>query len=512
MQWADLRGLSSSTRRVARMTTTTATRRQLPLLLPLLRTPVSSSRWSGGNNRAFWTGPRALAGDKGKRNKKKDNSPSIFEEIFPDEDTSSFPYRRRPDNEYQISRQPTRDDKKNEPVDNDADKVRFVTSIHVDKSEASVYRAAQKAAKKEAYFNKKQQAISQIPDLLLPTPKGDWGKSGQVASKKEGPSLFDELFKSEDPPKIAKDGEQVVESRSVNHRDLQAWIDSLVKEDGVSETDRERPAMLILSNASTNLSESDFYRVGPQGQHLDGWSASISKVMQAYDYNSLQPLGRYFILFDSHAAAASYQKEAQRRHSLARRAQQSSVLGPAQPNADQVFTLLPPTRAPLSLHLYKVNKATEARLETFSIQGLLSMTPDPPPRACSQVILSLEGGTLDQRSLSQWIRRDARERNLGWPVQHLRPYFPPKVDQKRAAFADETEDAPENYEWDEDTAPTIVPSQGVKDSLDDTARSALFVLSFPDVHEARRFVRAWHRKELVRPRGQNVLVSTHLVW
>lgn len=236
--------------------------------------------------------------------------------------------------------------------------------------------------------------------------------------------------------------------------------------------------------------------------------------MQAYDYNTLQPLGRYFILFDSHAAAASYQIDAQRRYNLARRALQSPAAAlntPSEPDAT-VFTLAPPSRAPLSLHLYRLNKATEIRLEAFSVQGLLSITPDPPPRACSQVILSLDGGTLDQRSLSQWIRRDARDRGLGWPVQHIRAYFPPKVDWK--GLSDEPEVL--EYKWDDDTAPSIIDAEKeARRPTDETARSALFVLSLPDAHEARRFVRAWHRKELrtsIKSRGQSVVVSAHFVW
>ncbi|KAF9881900.1 hypothetical protein CkaCkLH20_01046 [Colletotrichum karsti] len=512
---------------------TPAARRQLPRLLqaPPPPLPSPSPRWRRSNShRAVWTGSRPLVEDPNEKKTKQNGEtqqPSIFEEIFPDEDLSTLPYRR--DQKQQ------RDDRDPSSSSSSSSKVRIVTSTHVDKSEMTEWNAmrnAVKTARLVDYRRKKREATSTVANMLGPKQELEpWGpvgsgiptlgskpeeagsaSSGTVAKTKEAPSLSDELFKSDDPPKTRT---PAVEDRHVDHGDLQAWIDSLPQEEGrgPSPEGRERPAMLILSNASTNLSESDFYRVGPQGQHLDGWGASISKVMQAYDYNTLQPLGRYFILFDSHAAAASYQIEAQRRYNLARHALQSPA-APLAVNSESVaaadaFTLAPLSKAPLSLHLYKLNKANEARLETFSIQGLLSITPDPPPRACSQVILSLEGGTLDQRSLSQLVKRDARDRGLGWPVQHMRPYFPPKVYRRGLADGSEAQE----YEWDEDTAPKIIdPEKEARRPMDVTARSALFVLSFPDAHEARRFTRAWHRKELARPRGHSLIVNAHFVW
>ncbi len=35
--------------------------------------------------------------------------------------------------------------------------------------------------------------------------------------------------------------------------------------------------MLVVKGASKSLLESDFYRLAPQGQHLDGWAGGIHK-------------------------------------------------------------------------------------------------------------------------------------------------------------------------------------------------------------------------------------------
>ncbi|OLN88096.1 hypothetical protein CCHL11_00505 [Colletotrichum chlorophyti] len=474
---------------------------------PLLRTPNRSllPLWRRSTPpRPFSVGHQLRAEDGTKRPrapKRNRESPSLFEELFPDEDLSSPMYKGKGSHNSETTAAAKADSSGEAPKV----KVRFLTSSEVDKSEAMEYKRKVLESKRQA----EREAPAKVADLLGSRPRKDNGDA--TVMDEGGSSLFNELFSSKDPDATGSQaGGQLFEDTPVDHNDLQSWLDSLPKEDADSGAP-ERSAMLVLSNASTNLLESDFYRIGPQGHHLDGWSASIRKVMQAYDYSNLEPMDRYFILFDSYDAAASYQKEAQRLHALARR----SLLSPAaglNPNpSTTVFTLAPPSNAPLSLHLYKLDRAAENRLETFSIHGLLSMTPEPPPRANSQVILSLDGGALDQRTMSTWIKRDARDRNLGWPVQHMRPYFAPKVHRRQVTAEEPAED--DDHGWNGDTPPSWVVDADERDGLtEETTLSARFVLSFPDAHEARRFVRAWHRKELVTPGAQSLIVNTHFVW
>ncbi|KAK7438333.1 hypothetical protein CaCOL14_007774 [Colletotrichum acutatum] len=535
--------------------TTIAARRRLPLLqqLPLPQTPASTLRRffradHDSGTRLFSTQPQRSSPDdkwgKKKPSRKEEpkaNPPSLFEELFPNDDIYSHSSRRN-----------------NEQDDGEGKgkvKVRFLTSTDPEKSEATEYRLRQLERKNKS-SKAGGEAAGKIADFFESSAREK--EKRDKAADGESSSIFNELFSSpgsggaesaagavlgkggvEALLRNSQAGQNLSEERSVDHNDLQSWIDSLPKDDAANTDSSEsaspeekeeaaaakaeRSAMLILSNASPNLMETDFYRIGPQGQHLDGWSASITKVMQAYDYGTLAPMDRYFILFDSHAAAAAYQREAQRLHALAGRALTSPAAGLASAETSStssqtsVFSLAPPSKTPLNLHLYKLNRATEARLETFSIQGLLSMTPEPPPRANAHVVLSLDGGTLDQRSLSHWIRRDARDRNLGWPVQHLRPYFAPKVHQRTATKAQQPTETEEGLVYDEDdAAPAVTEAdsgrRSTPNALDETAPSGRFVVSFPDVHEARRFVRAWHKKELILTNDQSVIVNTHVVW
>ncbi|KAK1988036.1 hypothetical protein LZ30DRAFT_578972 [Colletotrichum cereale] len=550
MQWADLRGLSSSTPRgVARMTTTAA-RQRLPLLL--LLPPVPAPQWRGRPRAAGEVRPFSVeaqrAASAGQRTEKPPRAqkrprppPSLFEELFPDEDLSTPP--RGGDDQR-------RRGAPNASSSGEGDgkvKVRFLTSTDTaGRPDATEYKRKVLAR----HAGRESSSSAGIVDLLESRSRAKRDRAGAAGG--ENPSLFNELFSNREPGAAGRpraEQQHLSEDRHVNHDDLQSWLDSLPKgdaaaagtDDATSSTTRpglaDRSAMLVLSNASPNLHESDFYRIGPQGHHLDGWSSSIRKVMQAYDYSTLEPMDRYFILFDSYAAAASYQTEAQRRHAAVRR----SLLSAAAPLASSTaaaaaaaaaraeaggspppstFTLAPPSRAPLSLHLYKLDRATEARLGTFSVQGLLSMTPEPPPRANSHVILSVDGGTVDQRMLTYWLRRDARDRNLGWPVQHMRPYFAPKVDSRTVAPGGEGQDA-DGSGWrdgdgpgdgDDDAPPPLVGAEGQQrgGGPDENAMSARFVLSFPDVHEARRFVRAWHRREFVLTNGSAVVLNTYV--
>ncbi|KAK2056705.1 hypothetical protein LY76DRAFT_627551 [Colletotrichum caudatum] len=565
MQWADLRGLSSSTRRGVSRMTTAAARQRLPLLLPP-RAPAQ--RWldrpraAAGEVRSF----SAAAGqrtDKPSRTRQpKPKPPSLFEELFPDEDLLAIP-KRGGDGQH-------RQGGPNTPSRDEGDgkvKVRFLTSRDAGKPDTTEHNQRVLGYRQKSRHAEGDASSVAIVDLL-----GSRAKKDQAGG--DGPSLFNELFSTRDPGAATagrtRAEQHISEDRHVNHDDLQSWLDSLPKGEAATAADAvaadaaaaataptslpdppERAAMLVLSNASPNLQESDFYRIGPQGHHLEGWSSSIRKVMQAYDYGTLEPMGRYFILFDSYAAAASYQQEAQRRQAAVRRSLLSAAAALASSSSSRaaeeggsaippsIFTLVPPSTAPLNLHIYKLGRKTEARLNTFGVHSLLSMTPEPPPRANSHVILSVDGGTVDLRMLTHWLRRDARERNLGWPVQHMRPYFPPKVDRRTVAAAaaaapgeareahdDDDDDEPgwrdrdDNGDGDlyDDAPPPLVGAEGQQQQQrggrggpDENALSARFVLSFPDVHEARRFVRAWHRREFVLANGSTVVLNTHVV-
>jgi hypothetical protein len=49
------------------------------------------------------------------------------------------------------------------------------------------------------------------------------------------------------------------------------------EEGGSRSRMREEPSVLILNSATKTLEESDFFRLGPKGEHIEGWTSGIIK-------------------------------------------------------------------------------------------------------------------------------------------------------------------------------------------------------------------------------------------
>jgi hypothetical protein len=49
------------------------------------------------------------------------------------------------------------------------------------------------------------------------------------------------------------------------------------EEGGSRSRTREEPSVLILNSATKTLEESDFFRLGPKGEHIEGWTSGIIK-------------------------------------------------------------------------------------------------------------------------------------------------------------------------------------------------------------------------------------------
>ncbi|XXG94433.1 hypothetical protein Hte_000689 [Hypoxylon texense] len=204
-------------------------------------------------------------------------------------------------------------------------------------------------------------------------------------------------------------------------------------------------SMLILSAASKQLLESDFMRLGRRGAHVEGWVAGIQRVVQARDPDTLQPLGHYFVLFDSDAAAAAYRHEVERLWQLAK-AQASTAAGPyhhhhhrrrgRRGNKDAAaataataattsrdgpdvaaavksFTLVPPSQR---YYLRQAGGGRE-RLDRFDLGGA-SFVDRLAARAGSEhlVLLTVDGGRVSVDALRRAIEDDGADRHLPWRV------------------------------------------------------------------------------------------------
>jgi hypothetical protein len=106
-------------------------------------------------------------------------------------------------------------------------------------------------------------------------------------------SLFEELFpgESKPPENVQKPANALRNSRGPLRDELLRDFDWAISKDPRGSRDpaasartdedgyRERrdASVLILTNASKNLSLSDFLRLSPKGEHIDGWASGIIK-------------------------------------------------------------------------------------------------------------------------------------------------------------------------------------------------------------------------------------------
>ena len=62
--------------------------------------------------------------------------------------------------------------------------------------------------------------------------------------------------------------------------ELKKWLDSppeAPKDPANAGSYVNKPAVLVVKGASKSLLETDFYRLAPQGHHLDGWAGGIQR-------------------------------------------------------------------------------------------------------------------------------------------------------------------------------------------------------------------------------------------
>ncbi|KAH8601653.1 hypothetical protein B0O99DRAFT_196904 [Bisporella sp. PMI_857] len=245
--------------------------------------------------------------------------------------------------------------------------------------------------------------------------------------------------------------------------------------------------VLLLTGASANLAESDFFRATPKGEHIEGWTTGIVKVIQGRDANTLKPLSHYFVLFSSEAAARAYLDQTHRLHKLARN--HTSLVLPGTipyPNFDpesstdkdlndiRSFSLFPgqgrfsmrPIKRPFTSAMKKL-------LNNGGIKPLMDLQLNGE----GVVLFSLQAGMISAREVHDIIEADGKHRNLRWSLVQGRGIQ--EIEELMWVDRDE-----------EQQRDLIARRKGAY------TRPSSYVLSFTDRFEARRFAREWHRRQL----------------
>ncbi|ESZ94189.1 hypothetical protein SBOR_5415 [Sclerotinia borealis F-4128] len=256
---------------------------------------------------------------------------------------------------------------------------------------------------------------------------------------------------------------------------------------------RREASVLILNCASKTLEESDFYRLSPRGEHIEGWTSGIIKIIPGRDPQTLQSLGHYFILFSSRAAALAYFHRTIELHTLSRShapniipmsAARTSHRAPLPHSTKELqsllhnFSLVPPyTRLSLRLLQKPYRPAIYMLLTTGSPTSLTLSRSQSHAQDTVLFTLNIPSIGLSSWGLREILDADGKRRNLLW--RFAREGAIVRIGEK----ADMKPGQQLGYHGENGIGKKKVYNM-----------SGRYILSFMDRAEARRFVREWHKR------------------
>lgn len=330
---------------------------------------------------------------------------------------------------------------------------------------------------------------------------------------------------------------------------LRNEVRNWMSEEGQDQTSGPKPGeygshstVVVISGTSPSLMDTDFYRIAPEGQHVEGWAGGLVKVIQAHDSISYEPLGQYYLMFHTRPSALAYVNEVWRLHELSRKmlhapadsgrevAKGSLEQAPASPQpfltdeeraAVRSFTLCSPHITPsISVRMWNTQLVSELAAKSNIADVLPTLRPEGSTPA--RVLLKLmspdgqhgEGqGGLTADELWLTLRDDGRERSAPWVLANLSegimPVKPKFISEhyKITVKAEpvlvplELDDGDGDSMLDELTGGPVAgpPPPPRKDGngdagVDRNERFRRFVLTFTQPAIARRFVRCWHKR------------------
>ncbi|RFU34451.1 hypothetical protein B7463_g1840, partial [Scytalidium lignicola] len=274
---------------------------------------------------------------------------------------------------------------------------------------------------------------------------------------------------------------------------------------------RQNASVLVLNCASKTLEESDFFRLSPKGEHLEGWTSGIIKVIPGRDHKTLEPLGYYFILFSSDAAARAYLDQMLQLHKLARTHTRKSMESPLPPppgylkNGEDLhallrgFTLIPASQERPSLRmLFPPFRPAVNKMVKYGGPAEIAARQNDSEH---MVLFSVDKGNLHPSDISDALGADGRRRNLPWKL----------TGREKGIRRIDIRQSEEHLLSERDDVNT-----GGRKRIFQTPWK--YVLSFKDGHEARRFVREWHRRPFPVPEERSPkdepppIVNAEILW
>ncbi|KAK0112132.1 hypothetical protein ONS96_001390 [Cadophora gregata f. sp. sojae] len=245
---------------------------------------------------------------------------------------------------------------------------------------------------------------------------------------------------------------------------------------------QSRVSILVLKACSKTLEESDFYRVGPKGNHIESWTNGILKVIPARDNLTLEPFGQYFLLFSSIAAARLYLDKTMRLLELSKsndffsKPYGRSRLREGE-DVDAIlrnFTLVP-AGGKLSLRLLRppYSKGLQWMIDAGGPAPLVTRQE----KAQNIILFSTDRGDIKNHEVENAIMDDGKRRNLHWKLAGAKSEAIVKLEMNAQS-----------------TGEDVDSEEGNSRPKSRYRGPARYTISFKDSNEARRFVREWHRR------------------
>ncbi|KAI9836085.1 MAG: hypothetical protein M1819_001699 [Sarea resinae] len=374
-------------------------------------------------------------------------------------------------------------------------------------------------------------AISLLQELFPESTKARWwtGRSAKPRAERHIPRLA-----------LSSDFQDLQDPH------LHSNDTSTIKKQTQQAKGPDTTTVVIIKNMSLSLTEDDFRRLVPQGQHISGWrnEGDILKVIPGRNPRTLAPQPHYYLIFRSPSSANAYIANLKALRTLALYESNASIPTPlnkplSTPNVDAgslltAYTLTALSTPPVfSIHTAPFPKERELQQlverggyermvlrnqnqgSSFTtVTGDTSNRPRPQyPKPHNKqhpfrVLFTLSSSstsalmTLTPTTLRHLVDTDGKDRAMPWSLSTSEPPIS-RVDAPVALMSD-----PPASEIDEH--PTTSPEEGDEPSKrpprhrqgllrgQERARARAgaqhWIISLASETEARRFVRAWHRR------------------
>ena len=250
-------------------------------------------------------------------------------------------------------------------------------------------------------------------------------------------------------------------------------------------------------------------------------------MIRCRDPKTLEPDGSYYLLFADTPSALAYKSHAEQLH----RAFKAHLPGGLSGSAKELTHIpvpLPPILDPATGDVTSnINETYTLLPASHDLNLILGIEPFHPilreivkyngykalvegRRSDAEVLLSVDWGYVHISLLSRAIAKDGKARGLHWAsISH-------KTAIRELTAKKLSENWPSKFKTSEDDAEYAASLDALGPPRDDSKRR--FIISFKTEEEAKRFVMAWHCRDIagllesVPPHRTKVTAKAELIW